>query len=142
MNKKNHGIINEKMLFHGTGNTQPRNIYRSEHGFDFRFSRETCLWGKGAYFAEKASYSAGSYCWREGNYSQILVAYVLTGYSAKTGQDSRLTMPPLKPNSSEDRYDSVHGVTLNTTIYIVYDHDKSYPAYLITFKQEPRPFLF
>ena len=137
MNKKNHGIINEKMLFHGTGSTQPRNIYRSEHGFDFRFSRETCLWGKGAYFAEKASYSAGSYCWREGNYSQILVAYVLTGHSAETRQDSRLTMPPLKL-SSEERYDSVHGVTGSTTIYIVYDHDKSYPAYLVTFIQEPR----
>lgn len=132
MNKTNHGIINEKMLFHGTGGTPPRSIYRSEHGFDFRFSREACLWGKGAYFAEKASYSAGSYSWQEGRYRQMLVAYVLTGHSVETGKNSQLTMPPLIA-STEERYNSVCGVTGNEKIYVVYDHDKSYPAYIVTF---------
>ena len=66
-----------------------------------------------------------------GSTKWIVIAYS-TGIYIKTGQDSRLTMPPLKPSSSEDRYDSVHGITHSTSIYIVYDHDKSYPAYLIT----------
>ena len=133
---KNDGIMNEMRLFHGTRTNPPEKIYRSEHGFDFRFGRFG-MWGKGAYFAVDASYSA-NYAYMSSSGRQILMAYVLTGHSKKMHPDSTMVAPPIKECSiDEQRYDSVNGdaVTSYGTfhIYIVYDHDKSYPAYLITF---------
>ena len=34
---------------------------------------------------------------------------------------------------ADERYDSVHGKSRGSDIYVVYDHDKAYPAYLITY---------
>ena len=45
-----------RYLFHGTLNTDPMQIYNSEDGLDFRFSREG-LMGQGTYFAEDPAYS-------------------------------------------------------------------------------------
>ena len=133
---KNDGIMNEMRLFHGTRANPPEKIYRSEHGFDFRFGKFG-RWGKGAYFAVDASYSA-NYAYKSITGRQILMAYVLTGHSKKMHPDSTMVAPPIKEGCiDEQRYDSVNGdaVTSYGTFhtYIVYDHDKSYPAYLITF---------
>ena len=40
----------EKFLYHGTGNTPPDMIYKSEEGFDMRFSNQG-MWGQAVYFA-------------------------------------------------------------------------------------------
>ena len=53
---KNCGIVNEKYLFHGTRCDDPRLIYESEFGFDFRRSKGG-QWGHATYFSEDASYS-------------------------------------------------------------------------------------
>ena len=45
-----------KLLFHGTKNTKPEEIYLGEEGFDFRFSRPG-FFGQGIYFAEDPAYS-------------------------------------------------------------------------------------
>jgi RNA recognition motif-containing protein len=133
MRDKNHGVINELRLFHGTKTNDPENIYSSEHGFDFRFSNSG-VWGKGAYFAVNASYST-NYAYRPSTgYQQIFMAFVLTGHSKDTRPDTSLTMPPCKDGSTKERYDSVNGVSGSSRIYVVYDHEKSYPAYLITFQ--------
>ena len=55
MKRKNHGVIKELFLFHGTRNTLLSNIYKDEEGFDMRFSRAG-KWGNGNYFAVNASY--------------------------------------------------------------------------------------
>ena len=39
-----------KYLFHGTSQTDPNLIFRSEEGFDMRFS-SSGMWGKAVYFA-------------------------------------------------------------------------------------------
>ena len=130
---KNDGIMNEMRLFHGTKTNPPEKIYRSEHGFDFRFGKFG-MWGKGTYFAVDAIYST-HYAYKSASGRQIFMAYVLTGHSKKTHPDSKMVAPPIK--EGEQRYDSVIGdaVTKYGTfhVYAVYDHDKSYPAYLITF---------
>ena len=168
MRKNGDKAVNEKRLFHGTRHTSPENIYRSEHGFDFRFGNAG-MWGKGAYFASDANYSdsyastifnrnqasnassslygklassglSGIYgnqaCYASGIFQekQMFLAFVLTGHSVHLQSNHQLDKPPLKPGSKEERYDSVNGAAGNTEIYIVYDHDKSYPAYLITYK--------
>jgi hypothetical protein len=62
-NKKEHlirtcGIDNEKMLWHGTRTLSPEVIIKE--GFDFRVSNAGSF-GRGAYFAVNASYSASGY---------------------------------------------------------------------------------
>jgi len=52
-----------KLLWHGTGNTDPKIIYEGEDGLDMRHGGEGCLWGKAVYFAVNASYSV-SYSYR------------------------------------------------------------------------------
>ena len=133
---KNDGIMNEMRLFHGTTTNPPEKIYCSEHGFDFRFG-SSGMWGKGAYFAVDAIYST-HYAYKSVLGRQILMAYVLTGHSKKMHPDSTMVAPPIKEGYiDEQRYDSVNGdaVTKHGTFheYVVYDHEKSYPAYLITF---------
>ena len=135
LHSKNRGDINEMRLFHGTRTNPPEKIYRSEHGFDFRFG-SSGMWGRGAYFAVNASYSS-NYAYRSVDPTclgrQIFMAYVLTGHSKKTRADSSLVVPPYKEGFTDERYDSVNGDAGTSRIYVVYDHDKSYPAYLITF---------
>lgn len=135
---KNKNRINEKRLFHGSGKTPPDKIYRSEKGFDFRFASQG-LWGEGAYFAVDAKYSDG-YAYVHGGWKQMFLALVLTGESCYHNQDNSLKKPPLKNSNQEEnmfadeRYDSVRGNTCGSEIYVVYEHDKAYPAYLITYE--------
>ncbi len=38
------------------------------------------------------------------------------------------------------RYDSVNGVTRGYTVYMTYDNDNAYPAYIITYKYSINPY--
>ncbi|XP_019854829.1 PREDICTED: uncharacterized protein LOC109583797 [Amphimedon queenslandica] len=128
---KNRGMENEKWLFHGTRETRPQEVYNSEKGCDFRFS-SSGMWGNGSYFADKASYS-DDYKYQSSLGKQMFLVRVLTGDAIEL-QPQKLKMPPPKnPADKTVRYDSVKGFTKKTNIYIVYEHDKSYPAYLITY---------
>ena len=139
MSRKNGSDkVNEKLLFHGTRATNPMNIITSEKGFDFRFVSEDCLWGKGTYFADRASYCDSRYVFHtpQGT-KQMFAARVLTGRSIHLPKPNRaLKAPPKLPYSTTDSYDSVNGVVKNpadSQVYVIYDHDKAYPAYLITY---------
>ena len=127
--------VNEKELFHGTRSNHPREIYESDKGFDFRFGSENSLWGQGTYFAVKASYSDRSYAYRpSGGQKQLILAKVVTGESIFMKQTEKLKVPPLKPGGKVERYDTVRANTGGSEIYVVYDHEKAYPAYLITYR--------
>ena len=143
MDKKNKRKSNEKLLFHGTRNTDPKDIFKSEKGFDFRYSSDG-LWGRGTYFAVKGGYSDQSYAYTGGldGLKQLILAKVLTGESIKLSTDRTLTKPPPKPRRTSldeedvvtnELYDSVTGFTNGSQVYVVYDHEKSYPAYLLTY---------
>ena len=139
MSRKNGSDqVNEKLLFHGSRTTDPKTIITSEKGFDFRYGSDDCWWGKGMYFAVRASYCDNRFAFRtpQGN-KQILVGRVLTGRSVFLPRPRReLKEPPKLPNSVAESYDSVNGVIPNpvkTEVYVIYDHDKAYPAYLITY---------
>ena len=135
LSTKNDGCTNEKLLFHGSRQTRPEQIYNSEKGFDFRFSNQG-LWGEGAYFAVNAQYSDRYAYEPSSGRRQFFLARVLTGESYSCGEDRSLKKPPLKERNkmfTDERYDSVHGKTGGSDIYVVYEHDKAYPAYLITY---------
>ena len=141
MSKRGHGQVNEKLLFHGTRDTDPQTIISSEKGFDFRYGTDECLWGKGTYFAVDASYCDSRFAYHSsGGKRQIFVARVLTGRSITLPQckaNRALKEPPRISNSAQDTYDSVNGMVcrpVSTQVYVVYDHDKAYPAYLLTYR--------
>ena len=139
----------EKLLFHGTRDTDPKEIYKGDSSFDSKFSRQG-LWGRGNYFAVNASYSdIYAHSVHSTGMRKLLVAFVLTGLSYFSNQDSSLTMPPYRskqetmppyrskqddPSGIRRRYHSVNGVTGGTTIYITYDNNLAYPAYVITYR--------
>ena len=150
MGRKGPERINEMELFHGTSNNPPEDIYKSEEGFDMRFSR-TGMWGQGNYFAESAQYSC-NYAYtttdtvqvhsfvRYGYHTsssvqQMFLVKVLTGDSFASPSNKTLRMPPYKPSASSEkvRYDTVNGVTQGSKVYITYSNDKAYPLYLISF---------
>lgn len=147
MHRKNKRSATELKLFHGTGLKKPDAIYRSEKGFDTRFSKKG-LWGFGTYFAEKASYSdvyahptraRGSMIHEK----QMFLAKVLTGISHDDAPlDRERKIPDFRPstgmegNPGEDiqyRYDSLNGVTGGSRVHIIFDNGHAYPHYLITY---------
>ena len=152
MSRKGLERINEMELFHGTSTTSPEDIYKSEEGFDMRFSRSG-MWGKGNYFAESARYSC-SYAYIKDTHMsvqgitfptsyygtntirQIFLVKVLTGDSYTSPSDKTLRMPPYKALASSEkvRYDTVNGMAHGSKIYITYSNDKAYPLYLISLK--------
>ena len=134
MKKKNGGMINEKMLFHGTRNNSPCSIYQDEEGFDMRFSNAG-MWGNGNYFAVNASYSDGYAHQLSDGTKQIFLAKVLTGDSIQLESNNTLRMPPIKDFSKGIvRYDTVTGYTKGSQVFIAYSNDKAYPFYLISYR--------
>lgn len=138
---KNRGEVNEMELLHGTSSTSPAEVYKSEFGFDFRYCRSKRLFGTGCYFAESASYSDAYAHKTFDQLRQVLVAKVLTGSSWTTSTiDHALMLPPPKPPSSStlnfisEHYDTVRSYVKNSFIYVVYDHEKAYPAYLVSYR--------
>ena len=135
MSERNQGAINEQFLFHGTSRTDPYEVARSETGIDFRYSSKErqLMWGSGAYFAVKASYSDRFSYKQTSNQRQMMLVSVLTGYTYHYYAQKKpdLTRPP--PYSGNRLYDTVYGESAESGIYVVYDHCKSCPAYIITY---------
>lgn len=134
---KNKGQVNEMKLFHGIKNTIPKEIFKSEQGVDSQYSSQG-MWGTGTYFAVDASYS-DRYSHQSGSFKKMILAKVLTGDSCRCAPNSSLKMPPLKPclkardTFENERYDSMSGHTHGSDIFVIYDNEKAYPAYLITY---------
>ena len=135
----NNGKIEEMILFHGTRTNVPELVYKGDASFDMRFS-DKGLWGRGNYFAVNASYSDvySHRCQGAGGYRQMLVANVLTGYSYVCHSDRTLEKPPFRAGGDTDvkrRYDCVASADVSggSKIYITYENDRAYPAYLITY---------
>ena len=137
MTRRNSGVVNEKLLFHGTRKNDPNLVALSLRGIDFRLSRRDhqLLWGTGAYFAVNSSYS-DRYCYenRAIHTREMIIAKVLTGHSCLLRQpDPRLTRPPPLFRGSNLLYDTVCGHNGGSDIYVVYDQDRAYPAYIISY---------
>ena len=131
----------EELLFHGTQFNKPEKIYGGGEGFNMHFSEEG-MWGKGNYFAVNSKYSNNYAFKASGGAKKMFAAWVLTGNSICLPSDRKLVQPPFmnKPPGDQEnvvqrRYDSVYGTAGGTRVYITYDNDHAYPAYLITYKE-------
>jgi Poly(ADP-ribose) polymerase catalytic domain len=83
-------------LYHGTRDTKPEEIYKSEEGFDLRFARQGGKWGFANYFALNASYSDNGYkhTLADGTF-QMFYARVIIGKSVQWQASNNIRMPPL-----------------------------------------------
>ena len=134
--EKFKGQVNEKDLFHGTGKNDPKLIYDSEIGFDMRFC-DSGMWGKANYFAVNANYSHNYAHTNTYGQREMFLGKVITGDSYPSPPNRALRMPPLKDNTqmslSQVRYDTVNGTTGGSQVFMSYDNQKAYPAYLIRY---------
>ena len=139
---KNGGNVNELELFHGTRSNDPKLIYENEDGFDMRCSTQG-MWGQANYFAVNASYSHRYAHTTSDGYKEMFLVKVLTGYSCDYHSNacSSLRKPPMKSTGASGevsftqvQYDTVTGVADGSQVYMTYDNDKAYPAYLIKYR--------
>ena len=103
-NKKTTHIM--KHLFHGSNQTKPEVIYGSEDGLDIRFSNNGA-YGQGIYFADNSAYSSSFAYHLPTGESQMFMCLVLIGDSVNL-PSGHYRIPPTKPNSQTERYDSIN----------------------------------
>ena len=138
---KNKGIVNELTLFHGSKETNPKVICKGEDGFDLRFSK-IGTWGVALYFSESIKYADRFAHTTPDGDKELIVALVLTGeaYDCGTSQNRELRMPPVKETPHNDfesvKFDSVSGITKNTRVYMLYEANRAYPAYIVKYQYQ------
>eukprot|EP00697_Spironema_sp_BW2_P005086 gnl/Spiro4/16863_TR9077_c0_g2_i1.p1 gnl/Spiro4/16863_TR9077_c0_g2~~gnl/Spiro4/16863_TR9077_c0_g2_i1.p1 ORF type:complete len:230 (+),score=31.67 gnl/Spiro4/16863_TR9077_c0_g2_i1:50-691(+) len=127
----NGGDANEALMIHGTSKTDPREIYANPlRGFSSNYSRDSCMYGRGVYFAYATSYSDNSYAHvLPSGERQLFVAKVTRGLVEQRSQsDTSIKVPA-------GNHNSVEGPVGSTRAIILYDVNQAYPAYLVTYRK-------
>ena len=139
------GNANELRLWHGTGNTDPDVILRSDSGLDERMSKQG-FYGKGIYLAEHARYSNGGYFHKDGatGRRQLLLVKAACGRPKEYGMRTHQSFNPASDLVDKARstpkvqvvFDSVRGGPHRSAgnqasrMYVLYRNTQVYPAYL------------
>jgi len=102
-------------------------------------------YGRGAYFAESAAYSNGSYAFQKQRTTttstrQLLLVRVLCGVTRDYGQIRRpeLKKPPPRCHSVCGGPHLAGRCAAPTKMWVVYDRAQVYPAYIVTY-DVPQP---
>ncbi|XP_073925523.1 protein mono-ADP-ribosyltransferase PARP10 isoform X2 [Castor canadensis] len=121
----------ERVLYHGTSASAVPDI--CEHGFNRSFcGRNGTLYGRGVYFAKRASLSVlDRYSPPDADgHKAVFVARVLTG---DYGQGrSGLRVPPLRAPGHVLRYDSAVDRLHEPNIFVIFHDTQALPTHLIT----------
>lgn len=140
MQKRNCGIVNEMELFHGTRCNSPLEIACGEDGLDVRLSNGGS-WGHAIYLTDCALY-ADRFAHITATGKEIIIAKALIGeaFDCGTERNKDLRVPPIKQKSMQNmvnvKYDCISGITKNTRVYMLYDNNRTYPAYIVQYKTE------
>mmetsp|Transcript_23653 Transcript_23653/g.50182 ORF Transcript_23653/g.50182 Transcript_23653/m.50182 type:complete len:298 (+) Transcript_23653:594-1487(+) len=141
---KNDIQANERRVWHRTRALEPSVIYQDKlDGFMMQYAAQG-YWGRGIYFADKASYSK-DYSYkpptsssvaerpdaREGE-SEMFLTRLLVGKEIKLDQNRSLTVPPSDPSTGL-KYNTVTGETQCSQVWIVYENGRAYPEYLVRY---------
>jgi hypothetical protein len=134
------GTVSERFLWHGCKGAPPS--YINNNGFDISFANDGGMFGRGNYFANRAAYSCPAYCYHDAQkgVSYVFLAKVLTGVYKVLGSGSGFKKAPFWDEKRMIYYDSVtntepeEGNEDKDQMFVVYENDKAYPYYLITYK--------
>ncbi|XP_070560254.1 uncharacterized protein [Ptychodera flava] len=130
MVQKNGDIGLQVNLFHGTDEQSVTKICRQN--FDFRVAgKNATLFGQGTYFARDASYSDCYSSDDDHGQRHMFLAYVLVGRYT-VGQRSYKRPPEINTLTGE-LYDSCVNRQNDPTVFVIFDREQCYPAYLINF---------
>ncbi|MEJ1283212.1 hypothetical protein NN561_014181 [Cricetulus griseus] len=135
MDEKNGQGRNESQLFHGT--EAGCILHLNSNGFNRSYAGKNAVsYGKGTYFAVKASYSASdTYSKPDANGEKhMYYARVLTG-NYTIGNSTLIVPPSRDPYNPTDLYDTVVDNYQNPSIFVVFYDNQAYPEYLITFRR-------
>lgn len=133
---------NERRVWHGTSTLDPSVVYDDQFdGFMMQFAASG-LWGRGIYFADKASYSkhyshkpAGSTNQRplaDTKEKEMFLARLIVGKEAKLEQNRQLSVPPTDASTGR-KFNTVTGQTAGSQVWIVYENGRAYPEYLVRY---------
>jgi hypothetical protein len=122
-----HGPVTELDLFHAAKSEHVDAI--SQQGFDWRvngLAMSGTTYGRGSYFTNDAQFAA-----QHAPDGLIFVAKVLVG-EYTVGKRKYIEPPPCD-NSQPDgqRFDSCVDNTTKPKHFVIFAHDKAYPAYLL-----------
>lgn len=124
----------ERHLWHGTKTTDPMELVdRTTSGLSTQYANDACMWGRGIYFAENASYSF-NYSFSKNGFKYMLFCKVFVGEFIFLNANSNLKEPPYKDQKKKILYDSVQGNTNGSDVYILYENNRNYPYFLVEFK--------
>ena len=133
------GSCKEHFLFHGCRTCEPEYIIKT--GFDISFANDGGSFGRGNYFARLARYSCPGYCYVDkvtGDH-YVFIAKVITGITHVASSGSGFKKPPFWDNDKKIYFDSCTNINNpeddnnKDQMYIVYDNEKAYPYYMITY---------
>ncbi|NWW76113.1 PAR12 polymerase, partial [Climacteris rufus] len=126
--------VDERLLFHGTDSSHMSAI--CEQNFDWRLcGTHGTAYGKGSYFARDASYSH-TYCSSHGGRYSMFVAQVLVGDFVQGKHD--YTRPPPRANDSNRLYDSCVDDLTDPSIFVIFEKQQIYPAYIVEYSLDTR----
>uniref|UniRef100_A0A8C3NZ07 Poly [ADP-ribose] polymerase n=1 Tax=Cyanoderma ruficeps TaxID=181631 RepID=A0A8C3NZ07_9PASS len=126
--------VNERLLFHGTSPSHVSAI--CEQNFDWRLcGTHGTMYGKGtrSYFARDASYSH-EYCSPHSGRYSMFVAQVLVGDFVQ-GKPEYCRPPPRAKNSNR-LYDSCVDDPTDPSIFVIFEKQQVYPAYILEYSVE------
>ena len=119
-------IGNEKLLFHGTSEEAINSI--AAGGFNPEFNK-TSAYGKGTYFAEKASYSFSYMKQGRDGVAYMFLCTVLTGRMCRGSNQLVI---------NTENYDSAVDNLDNPTIFVSPHAAAAYPKYIISFHKNAK----
>lgn len=129
--------LNVRLLWHGSRSI-PGLLGICSDGFD-RCHAQTCLYGKGCYFASNAAYSERYACsvkvpgLPQRNFRAMLLAAVLVGETVKGSTD--MYPPPVKPHSrSGERYENACDSMDKPSIFVTFKDGQALPAYVMVYE--------
>ncbi|NXM69577.1 PAR12 polymerase, partial [Serilophus lunatus] len=126
--------VDERLLFHGTNPSHVSAI--CEQNFDWRLcGTHGTMYGKGSYFARDASYSH-AYCPSHSGRCSMFVAQVLVGDFVKG--NSEYCRPPPRASNSNRLYDSCVDDPTDPSIFVIFEKQQIYPAYILEYSMETR----
>ncbi|NXM02808.1 PAR12 polymerase, partial [Tyrannus savana] len=126
--------VDERLLFHGTNPSHVSAI--CEQNFDWRLcGTHGTMYGKGSYFARDAKYSH-EYCSARGGRYTMFVAQVLVGDFVQG--NSEYCRPPARASNSNRLYDSCVDDPTDPSIFVIFEKQQIYPAYILEYSFEAR----
>jgi hypothetical protein len=127
--------LSTRLMWHGSRSVD-KLLGICSDGFD-RAHAQTCMFGKGCYFAASASYSDKYACsvrvpGVSGNLRAMLLAAVLVGETVKGCAD--MYPPPVKPQSrSGERYENACDNVDKPNIIVTFKDGQALPIYVMVY---------